>query len=128
MPYALATIADLKAYELARMADCASPDSLESPGAKLLLSVRDSVAEYLRDNPEEDPEDALEAILSFGDEAPDVYTYQRWKEFVDLGAWTEDIADLDPDPSDLTELAGLALQQIGRRLAEALLRTAQTDE
>lgn len=104
----------LNAYELARLADCGSPDTPESPGAALLLSVQDDVND-LDARPDDDDTHQI------ADGAPDVYTYKRWQEFVDLAAWQEDLDELGGTPEDLTEAAGVALYIIARRLADRLI-------
>lgn len=120
----------LNAYELARLADCASPDKPDSPGAKFLESVQDgareAVADYLEDAPADmdgiDSNDLDEdgRLHEIADNAPDVYTYTRWLEFVDLAAWQEDPADLGGMPDDLTTAAGVCLYLIASRLVHAL--------
>lgn len=117
----MSNIMDLKVYELARMADCGSPDSLESPGARFLESVRDAVAEAAEGNPEND--DWSEEAAQIADDAPDVYTHQRWLEFVDLAAYQEDPTELG-EISDMTAAAGICLYIIAERLAFALFELA----
>lgn len=104
------------AWSLAVAAECASPDTLESPGAAFLLSVQDAVNDY-----DECPDD--DAIHEIADGAPDVYTHKRWQEFVDLAAYSEDLSEWGPiDPDDLERaVAGVALYQIAERLARALI-------
>lgn len=111
------------AYSLAKTADCAAPDNNESAGAILLYSVRDNLLEAfdysMGDEPVEinEPEDTVTEIA---DAAPDVYTHQRWQEFVDLAAYQEE-CELGEWPNDLTDAAGIALYQIAYRLAAAML-------
>lgn len=116
------TVEGLTAYALANMADCGCPDDLDSAGAKMLISVRDSFVECMQ-------EDRLseEIVHEIADGAPDVYTHTRWREFVDLAAYEEDIEDLSPDVSDLTACAGVALYTIAERLIHALAEEIGAD-
>src|SRR5262245_1287171 len=108
-------IRGLTAFRLADVAECLCPDSPDSPGALFLTSVRDAWIEAIEDGPVHDDQ-----IHEIADNAPDVYTYQRWCEFVDLGAWQEE-AEACEWPKDLTDAAGVALYQIAERLCWALL-------
>jgi hypothetical protein len=126
-----ARLSDLNAFHLARSADCATPDALDSPGARLLLSVRDDVMASL-DNIDADDwtrlADALAGrIHEIADAAPDAMTNLRWREFTDLAAYHEDLTESgEIDPADLTaSVAGRALYQIAQRLADQLIATAQ---
>ena len=103
------------AFALANMADCSCPDALDSPGAKFLLDVQSATADHL--DSDGDPEELHE----IADNAPDVYTWQRWQEFVDLGAWQEDPAELGGESEDMTAQAGICLYLIADRLARALV-------
>jgi hypothetical protein len=91
-----------------------------------LTSVRDSTVEAIEDGtfvPEgEGSDDDNGAVHQIADNAPDVYTHTRWKEFVDLAAYLEEPEISDAWPEDLTEAAGVALFQIAERLVYALLR------
>jgi len=112
-------IKELSAYELATMADCASPDSPSSPGARMLAQTRDTVIEAWesgRYHGSEDPSDVHHAIA---DDAPSVYTYTAWQQFVDLGAWQEE-PETGEWPDDLSKAAAVALYQIAERLAVAV--------
>ena len=115
-----ARVRALRPWELAQLADCASPDSEDSAGARMLASVAESVAESL----EWDPEPYASGDVDpheIADGAPSVYTATRWAEFVDLGAYSEDVSELVSDArSDLTDAAGVALYMIAERLVFAL--------
>src|ERR1017187_5921085 len=79
---------DYTVWQLANMADCASPDSLDSAGADFLRSVAYSTDELIdtyRENktPEVDYDYSGE-MAEIADNAPDVYTSTRWAQFVDL--------------------------------------------
>jgi hypothetical protein len=107
----------LGGYELAKLADCCFPDTLDSPGALFLGSVRDQVIDAW--DAGQLSRDATDAIHEIADSAPDVYTYTRWLEFTDLGGWEEEVGWLGD--ATLTDLAGLALYQIAARLVTALV-------
>jgi hypothetical protein len=117
---------NLSPYELARLAECASPDAPDSPGARFLLDIADAVAEL---------EPAQVADLSDLDMlAHDVadgavegcpYSHDLWMTFVDLAAYrefdgiasaAEAVADGNPDG-----YAASMLYSIGYRLARRLL-------
>jgi hypothetical protein len=119
-------------YELASMADCASPDSLDSPGARFLLEVADACRELVTENPGSSADDLRDSVSEIADGAPDVYTYARWQEFVDLGAWNEDLSELGCDGDDMTQAAAVCLYMIAERLAvaviEDLLERADDDD
>lgn len=130
---ALESMNERNAYNLAAMAECGSPDSPDSAGAVFLTSVRDRVVELIEecdDWHDIATSDRLEdldysgGVHSIADEAPDVYTYTRWSEFVDLQAYQEDVNELgEVDGDDLTRsVAGVALYMIAERLAWELIR------
>jgi hypothetical protein len=108
------------------MADCGDPDSHESAGMGFLTSVRDAVVEGIEDGtfvPDgEGRDDDNGAVHVIADNAPDVSTHTRWREFVDLAAYFEEPEISDAWPEDLTEAAGVALFQIAERLVYAILR------
>ena len=126
-------------WELANLADCTSPDRPDrhgyahdvsgeefdpSPGAEFLRSVAYGVSDFLPSDGEEfDPDDVEVAdnVSEVADAAPSVYTYQRWREFVDLAAWDEDVTELGGPDDDMTATAGVALYMIAERLARALV-------
>jgi hypothetical protein len=97
------------AYELAQKADRLVPDR-DGPGARFLDSVRDQVLTSFHQN--EMTDDALSEIA---DRVSDVYTYLRWQEFIDLGAWEEESES--PLTGSMTDMAGIVLYQIAYRLA-----------
>ncbi len=114
-------------WELAQMADCASPDDEHSPGATFLLRVQDDMAErftWAADNDEVVDEDAAHEVA---DSAVPVYTHQRWQVFGDLCAYQEDITDYRTDAADMTATAGVALYLIAERLAFALLEEEEEE-
>jgi hypothetical protein len=109
-------------YWLAKRADCLSPDSEDSPGALMLLSVRDHVVADWEAGAIDD-----DTVSMIADDAPDVYTHQKWLEFVDLGAYREEPEDGEWHASDLDSIASMALYQIAYRLAADLLRELKED-
>lgn len=122
---------DLNAYHLARLADCATPDGLESAGALFLNSIADAVAEQIAWNVTEDGQTTEEAIATIRDEsheiadgAADVYTHAMWAEFVDLAAYNEDPSEYGHDSSDMDQLARTCLYIIAERLVYVLLDLA----
>lgn len=128
----VAEIAGRTAYSLAWDAGCASPDTLESPGAQLLMSVRGALLESLAYAREHDADgeswaDTLERMSAGGaldeiaDGGPSVYTFTLWTQFVDLAAWQEDISDRSDSSADMESLARLALYSICERLVSVLV-------
>jgi hypothetical protein len=114
---------DHSPFHLASLADCASPDSIESPGAVFLARVARDVTDYVSDAEDADPRDALANVSDWShgiaDSAVPVYTHERWATFVDLGAYNEDVSDYGA-MDDLTNAAGVALYMIAERLVHAL--------
>ena len=137
---ALESLKELNAYQLASMADTSSPDTLESDGAAFLAGIRDDVVEQLEwynNGDYADAEDAsqlvdslreLDAFTNIPDSAPSIYTFTKWKQFVDLAAWQEDVEELAGDESDMDKLASIALYIIAERLVNALLETVSEFE
>ena len=104
------------AYVLARMADCASPDSLESMGARFLTAVAESTLGAIQYDDDRD-----EIPWAAADQCVPIYTYDVWRTFVDLAAYSEDPTDYGADGSDMEQAAKVCLFAIGERLAAAVL-------
>ena len=104
------------AYVLARMADCASPDSLESMGARFLTAVAESTLDAIQYDDDRD-----EIPWTAADQCVPIYTYDVWRTFVDLGAWQENPTDYGADGSDMGQTAKVCLFAIGERLSAAML-------
>ena len=104
------------AYVLAGMADCASPDREDSPGARFLGLVADSVVEAV-----ENDDDRDDIPWSAADQCVPIYTRDVWRTFVDLSAWQEDPTEYGADASDMEQAAKVCLLMIGERLAAAIL-------
>lgn len=125
----------LNAYELANLADCGTPDTLESPGARFLLNVQSSVAEVLDAiatgeasyDLAELEDNASDEAHDIADSAVPIYTHELWATFVDLAAYQEDLGGgLDPAAmeQDHDWLARVSLYEIAQRLALVLLEQA----
>lgn len=113
-------LTNLSAYRLSSDADCASPDTLESVGARFLLGIRDAVHEMLTDS--DDPTgDFGDDIATIADDAVPIYTSDIWATFVDLGAYNEDPTEMGADGSDMEQAAKVCLYIIASRLADVLV-------
>lgn len=104
-------------------ADCASPDSPESPGADFLTSVRNETLDLLESLEDWDPGTINDdgSVNEIANGAPDTYTTRMWAQFHDLEANFEE-PELGQWPDDLDNAAGVALYQIAERLAWAIIR------
>lgn len=111
---------DYNAFELAQLADVASPDSKESKGADFLLSVQDRVNDALSYGMAEQGYELSDVASEIGDESVPVYTHEKWQTFVDLCAYTEDVTEFGPI-QDLDNASNIALFLIAERLATVLL-------
>ncbi|QYW07913.1 OCR-like antirestriction protein [Streptomyces phage RedBear] len=118
------------AYSLAVTADTLSPDDHASEGAKFLTDLRDDLVERIEWEVEHNELTLVEAaeavrdgdaLGEVADEAPSVYTPQVWAQFVDLGAYHEDLEPHDLNGDDLSKIAGIALYHVAYRLASTLL-------
>ena len=123
------------AYQLANLAECASPDSDSSPGAKFLISVQDGVndahdMEQAADATSYDPTPTewADQAAEIADNASDVYTHTLWLEFIDLCAYREDPSDLGVDAHDMEQAARVCLYLIAERLANVLFEQYNEDE
>ena len=110
------------AYRLANEADCQSPDSQESAGARFLTSIRDQIVDGWEYNDGQLDADGCDSLITeTADNAPDVYTYTMWQEFVDLCAYQEDPTELGFDGSDMDQGARICLYMIAERCARAVM-------
>lgn len=124
-------IRERTAYALAADLGCASPDTLESPGARFLCSVRDetlaAVEEALADGKK--PEEVITENRGFeiSDSAPEVYDGPMWLEFVDLAAWQDQwYEDTEIHPTqNMTARARIALYTIARTLVFQIVNELQ---
>jgi hypothetical protein len=110
-------------WQLARMADCADPDSLLSPGAIFLRDIYDAATSE-RDQYDDDDSDAAHSIA---DDIVPQATYDVWQTFTDLAAWTEDPTDLGFDGTDMEQGAKVCLYIIAERLALAVMEEAASE-
>ncbi len=128
MATAITGMRELNAWHLTTMADCAPPDSVESPGAALLLSVRDNTLEAVGSALEDgDTPESIrfgDDIHEIADNAPSVYSYTLFQQFADLGAWQEDISEWD-GLTDMEQGARQALYQIAERLVYSIVNELQ---
>ena len=124
-------------WQLANMANCASPDRPDcygfepdgiagrifdpSPGAIFLRRIADAFAEHVEYVGEDfDPDDS-DTAGDAADGAVPVYTSNVWATFVDLGAYAEDeIHHYVDNSDDMEKRAQVALYLIGERLFFAL--------
>lgn len=120
-------IKELHAYQLARLAECGGPNTSGSPGAVFLEGVRDDLIERLGYETPDEIRDG-DTLHEIADGAPDCYTQVRWNEFVDLGAWEEDLSELGGPGPDMTVAAGMALYIIAERLVVTLLDELGDDD
>lgn len=101
--------------ELVERADCAWPDEQDS--RDFLYGIHDACLEQLQYKTPYWQDMASE----IADNAVPVYTHQRWRMFVDLGAYNEDLTDFGGPVANMTENAGVALYIIAERLAYSIL-------
>jgi hypothetical protein len=116
---------------LASIADCVLPDSDSSPGGRFLRCMRDSVVDLWENDGLRD-DNYQDEIAKLAGNTPEVYTYELWKGFVDLGAFREGVSDYISElPEDLSDIPRVALRAIAERLGFALfemLRVAGDNE
>jgi hypothetical protein len=106
---------------LARLAKCVEPDTRVSEGADFLALVRDTVLRLFKAYGEVGP--YREAIQdTAADIGSDAEVGVKWRRFVDLSAYKENVTEEGtPTPDTPEGHADLALFFIGFRLASALL-------
>lgn len=118
----------LNAFQLGALIDV-SPENEEAEA--FLTGVRDAVIEAAEEFDPEDwerqmVEDYSGRATEIAGGAPDVYTWQKWQEFIGLAAWQEDLsdwefpADVDGYHGALDAGASLALFSMASRLVSAL--------
>lgn len=105
-------------YELARLADCASPDNLASPGAQWLTLVAGEADEISERT--EAGEDRSDVVRELADSLVPIYTRDVWATFVDLAAYQEDVTEFGPI-EDMEQAAKVALYLIAERLLHVLV-------
>jgi hypothetical protein len=115
-------ILELNPFHLANEISIASPDSPNSPGALFLSRIVASTIEAIDYLDVDDLFDLVSAmddnIHEIADNAPSIYTADRWAQFTDLAAWNEEIDNFGKiNAENLTDsVAGVALYSIARRL------------
>ncbi|WAB08774.1 OCR-like antirestriction protein [Streptomyces phage Andris] len=122
-------IEQIELYDPDKLAELAGspdiPESRVSEGADFLARARDAVVDRVQaaEKEGEDLQSVREAIQGeVSDAAPSGDIDQKWRQFVDLAAYKEDLSDhgalKDDTPSGH---ADIALMAIAHRLAVALL-------
>lgn len=121
-------------YELARLAEVASPNTPESPGAKYLDQIRQGALEILAaddlgtlTDDEFHDSDVQDAISEYADTLVPVYTHEVWQVFTDLAAWNEEdetglMEVAIREGHGMTQIARIALYRIAERLLQTLIR------
>jgi hypothetical protein len=109
--HALEYLATVSVFELSKIGDCASPDSLTSPGAELLDNVRINLIDLLQHDAE-----AVVPVAEIADSSLSVYTHTIWLQFADLRAYDEDISDYMALGSTMTQQAQFALAYLAERV------------
>ena len=108
-------------YILSRLADCATPDNPNSPGAAFLLEVADDYRRAAEERPDTDPEDLPHEIA---DQACYRLESRGSHGFilaaVDLCAYREDVSEYTEPTTDAHRLLTLGLYVIAERLVQAL--------
>lgn len=108
------------AWGLSHLADCANPDSADSPGARFLAAVRAAVvSDWERLTEREDPDYFGTVPEVVGSCMPST-AHEVWQVFTDLAAYTEDVSGFVLN--DMSAAAGHALYRIATRLVYALVR------
>lgn len=117
-------------WRLVGLADCMSPDKVDSPGALFLLGVEDDARERWEDmTPDERvADDIVDTWHEVADGAVPIYTHELWQVFVDLGAYNEDPSELGYGADDMTKCAQVALYMIAERLCHALADEWREDD
>ena len=110
-------------WELARMGECAQPDSEDSVGGKWLRTVEGMAANDIMEELDGiDPYDLLDVITNVADSTVPVWsTHQLWQIFVDLCAYETDLYGSATERTNMTDRASLALFLIANRLITELV-------
>lgn len=108
-------------WQLAHMAGCMDPDSVDSPGARWLQRVADDAEELVEEAETSDLDGLADSIHERADSAVPIYTHERFQVFVDLAAYREDLDDLGGTTGDMEKDAGVALYLIAERLMREVI-------
>ena len=122
-------------WHLARLADCADPDSPASPGARFLVHVAEAVNEAVRWEHSENGLTMAEAVAyiaedgrhEIADGAVPIPTRDLWAVFVDLGAYDVDFSEFGGMPATMDDAARMALYDFADRLALAYCQDLADD-
>jgi hypothetical protein len=110
-------------HELARIAECAEPDSEDSPGARFLIEIADHVIE--RSGKRVEDYDMLAHEIADFAVVAHPYSHDLWMTFVDLAAYRERDGITEAAEAvaggDHDGYAAAMLYSIGHRLARRLL-------
>lgn len=115
----------LNVYQLALLAEVASPDAIDSPASQWLEHVQVVARGLLSENAGLDADEFSDLITEAADESVPVYTHERWEVFVDLAAYQEDVSDFGPI-QDMEQGAGVALYLVAERLIRAIVEDVTT--
>src|SRR5436190_19201503 len=115
---ALEEVGNLNTEQLADLAESLMPE--EAEGEDFLNKVKEAVVRQY-ENFNGQIEDEAGFTFDIANSAPSDFVKQRWREFVDLGAYNEEPEVTDNWPRNLNEAAGVALYQVAERLVYALL-------
>jgi len=113
--FALQYLQNVGVFEIARVAECGSPDSHDSAGAELLDTIRICLIDHLR----YDPKVAV-PVSEIANSSVTVYTHPIWLQFVDLCGYNEDLSDYMALGSTMTEQASYVLAHIAERAIVSL--------
>lgn len=127
-------IKKLRTHDLASLAECLAPDPHESAGIAFLERIRNAVLDHVEKGLAETGEVVSEFIRwereaiqdDVANKAPSQDTPRKWREFVELGAYREDLSDMGT-PTDTTPggWAEVAIFKIAFRLVSNLLTEIQ---
>lgn len=113
-------VKELTVWQLARMADCVTPDRTDSPGGDWLDTVRrDALDTFDADDPDQETSESADSLVP-------IYTATVWAVFVDLGAYQEDVTEFGPI-EDMEQAAKVALYMIADRLISAIWSDLRED-
>lgn len=139
-PLPAASTRNLSTWQLAELADCATPDRGDghgaafddmegrtpSPGATFLRHVADTYDDRRAWATSNGDELVGDDLWEMADGCVPIYTHTVWTTFADLAAYQEDLSEYgEIEPDDLTRTVGMrALFEIARRLLGALHQRA----
>lgn len=92
------TLKGYSVWDLNTMAECLSPDKLDSDGANWLDGIRDEALEVMDDKDFDLDMFMDEDVSRIADRAVDYLEsrsiYRKWSVFTELGGWQEDLGEL----------------------------------